>query len=112
MGIERAPRVDRLVRQQRQRNEGRDQQPRARIDVVPAELVDEAVQRLLIGEHGGGHHGEADGKLGMAEHHHRAQDEDDDGGDFGGEALSVLARARRDEIADGNKSAGDNKRGS
>ena len=112
VGIERAPGVDRLVWKQRQRDEGGDQQPQAGEDVVPAELVDEAVQRLLVGEHRGGDDGKADGERLVAEHDGGAEQEDDDAGHLGGEPLVVLARARRGEVAGGDEGAdGEQRRG-
>jgi len=63
------PWVDGPVRQKRQRDESRDQQPHAGIDVVPTQLLDEAMQRLLVGEHRRGDHAETNGKRLVAEHH-------------------------------------------
>ena len=95
VGIERAPRIDGLVRQERQRDEGRDQEPQAGEDVVPAELLHEAMQRLLVGEHGGGDDAEPDGERSIAEHDHGAEQEHDDRGDLGGEPLAVSGSSSR-----------------
>ena len=61
------------------------------IDVVPAELGHQPVQRLLVGEHGRRHDAEPDRQLAVAEHGHGAEQADHDGRDLGGEAERIRA---------------------
>ncbi len=109
--IERAPRIDGLVRQEGKGDEGRDQESQARIDIVPAELGDEPVQRLFVGEDGGSDDAETDGKLAMTEHDHNAEQKHDNRGNLGGQPLAVSARPRRDDIARPDEGADDQEGG-
>jgi hypothetical protein len=111
VGVERPPWIDRLVWQERQRDEGRDQQPQAGIDIVPAELLHEAMQRLLVGKHRGSDHAKPDGERRIAEHDHGAEQEHDHRRDLGGQPFAVLARPRCDEIAGDDHGADNQKRG-
>src|SRR5207245_11007194 len=48
-------------------------------DVVPIDLLDEPVERLLVGQHRGGDDRERDGELAVAERRHGAEQADRDG---------------------------------
>ena len=74
--------------QKRQRDESRDQHPHAGIDVVPTQLLDEAMQRLLVGEHRRGDHANTNGKRLVAEHHNGAEQEHNHRGNLGGQPLA------------------------
>ncbi len=93
------PGVERAVRQQRQDDEGRDQQADAGIDVVPADLGDEPVQGLLVGQHRGGHHAEPDRQVAVTEHGHGTKQADRDSRKLGGEAQRVRPLAGHDHVA-------------
>ena len=89
--------------QKRQRDESRDPHPHAGIDVVPTQLLDEAMQRLLVGEHRRGDHANTNGKRLVAEHHNGAEQEHNHRGNLGGQPFVIRSRLGIDEVADDNQ---------
>jgi hypothetical protein len=99
VGVERVPRIERPIRQQRQDDEGRDQQADAGIDVVPAQFRHQPVQRLLVGEGSRGHDPQPDRELAVPKHGHGAEEEDRDRGDLGGQAERAILGAGDQPVA-------------
>ncbi len=85
-GIERVPRIDGLVRQQRQDDETGDQQPEAGEQVIPADLVDQAMQRLLVGQQRGDDDRKAHRQRGVIQRRQAGQQRHRDRRHFGDES--------------------------
>ena len=100
-------RIDGAVRQEGKGDEGRDQESEPAEHIVPVKLGDEPVQRLFVGQDGGGDDAEADGEAAMTEHDYNAEQKHDDRGNLGGPFLASSARPRRYDIARADKGADD-----
>ena len=77
---------------------GRDQQAQRRVDVVGAQPLDEAVQRLLVREYRGDRDAQARGELALAVRGDGAEQERRQGGDLRGLAQVVRPAAHRQHV--------------